>query len=203
MEGKEKNIIKEGYEIIFKEGIRTFTVDRLSSVLHVSKKTIYSFFPSKEALIEKVVKYKLSKIDKDIKHILKKSICPLVSFYHINQLQFQISSEVDINKISDLKIKYPDIWAHIENHRKKQKHTLQEIFSEASKMNYLRKSLDPDQVAQLYMNIIDRTFQPEFFIQEEISLKDTVALYIDIMSKGIFTENALLRLNKIRENNEL
>ena len=203
MDGKEKNIIKEGYEIIFKEGIRAFTVDRLSSILHVSKKTIYSLFPSKEVLIEKIVKYKSSKIDRDIKHILKKSSCPLDSFYNINKLQIQISSEVDINKISDLKIKYPHIWAHIENHRKNQKNVLQEIFLEASEMSYLREELDASQVARLYMNIINRTFQPEFFIQEEISLKDTVVLYIDIMSKGIFTKEALLKLNRIRENDKL
>ena len=53
------------------------------------------------------------------------------------------------------------------------------------------------------MNIIDRTFQPEFFIQEEVSLKDTVVLYIDIMSKGIFRKEALLELNKIKENDTL
>ena len=52
-------------------------------------------------------------------------------------------------------------------------------------MNYIRKKLEPKKVAQLYMNIINRTFQPEFFIQEDISLKDTVVLYIDIMSKGM------------------
>ena len=138
-----------------------------------------------------------------IKHILKKSSCPLDSFYNINKLQIQISSEVDINKISDLKIKYPHIWAHIENHRKNQKNVLQEIFLEASEMSYLREELDASQVARLYMNIINRTFQPEFFIQEEISLKDTVVLYIDIMSKGIFTKEALLKLNRIRENDEL
>jgi len=203
MGGRENNIIKEGYKIIFKEGVRTFTVDRLSAILRISKKTIYAFFPSKEALIEKIIKYKCSRIDRDIKKILKKSSCPLFSFYHINQLKIQIASEVDINKISDLKIKYPHIWTHIENHRKSQKNILQEIFLEASKKNYLREDLNGKKVAQLYMNIIDRTFQPEFFIQEEVSLKDTVVLYIDIMSKGIFRKEALLELNKIKENDTL
>ena len=88
-------------------------------------------------------------------------------------------------------------------HRKNQKHILQEIFLKASKMNYIRKELEAKQVAQLYMNIINRTFQPEFFIQEEVSLKDTVVLYIDIMSKGIFTNEALSKLDQIKQNHEL
>ena len=52
------------------------------------------------------------------------------------------------------------------------------------------------------MNIINKTFQPEFFIQEEISLKETVLLYIDIMSQGIFNDNALLKLNQIRQDSK-
>ena len=203
MSDKKKNIIKEGYEIIFKEGVRAFTVDRLSGILHISKKTIYALFPSKENLIEKIVKYKLSRIDNEINSIVKDSTCPLVAFYEINQLQIKISSEIDINKISDLKTKYPDIWTHIENHRKGHREILENIFLMADKMDYIRKELNPKEIARLFMNIINRTFQPEFFIQEEISLKETVLLYIEIMSNGIFNKNALLKLKKIREDYEI
>ena len=51
MSSQKRNIINEGFKIIFSEGLRNFTVDRLSLILHVSKKTIYALFPTKEVLI--------------------------------------------------------------------------------------------------------------------------------------------------------
>ena len=203
MRNQKENIIEQGFKIIFKDGLRGFTVDRLSSLLHVSKKTIYSIFATKEILIDKIIQYKLLSIDREIDRILNKNECPIRSFYEINQLQIKISSEVDINKISELKTKYPDIWIHIENHRKDQRKMLENIFLMADKMNYIREELNPKEIARLFMNIINRTFQPEFFIQEENSLKETVLLYIEIMSNGIFNKNALLKLKKIREDHEI
>ena len=43
-------------EYVIRNGIRSFTVERLASSLSMSKqkkKTIYSFFPKKEVLIKK------------------------------------------------------------------------------------------------------------------------------------------------------
>ena len=58
MTDQKKNIIKAGFSIIFKEGLRSFTIDRLSSILRMSKKTIYAFFSTKEVLIDRIIKYK-------------------------------------------------------------------------------------------------------------------------------------------------
>ena len=61
---KQKNsIIKQGVSIILNEGLRSFTVDRLSVALRMSKKTIYSLFSTKEILIDRIIKYKLSEVD--------------------------------------------------------------------------------------------------------------------------------------------
>ena len=96
-----------------------------------------------------------------------------------------------------MKIKYPDIWIPVEKHRRNKKSTLIQIFKKARKLNYLREDIDPEDIANLYINIINRTFQPEFFIQEDVSLKDTINLYIKVMSVGIFNNVALNKINNI------
>ena len=63
---QEDNIIDYGFKEIFRGGIKSFTIDNLASILRISKKTIYSLFPSKEILIDKIIKYKLSSIVKEI-----------------------------------------------------------------------------------------------------------------------------------------
>tara|TARA_Y100001970_G_scaffold285621_1_gene405879 strand:- start:1274 stop:1885 length:612 start_codon:yes stop_codon:yes gene_type:complete len=194
---QKKNIVQQGFSIIFNEGLRAFTVDRLSNVLHVSKKTIYSLFSTKEILIDGIIKHKLSEIDKGIEAILKKNKCPIRSFYEINQYQVEVSSDIDINKLIELKIKYPDIWNRIEKHRKNHFEVIKKIFRSAKSSGYLRKSLDVDSISKLYINIVDKAFQPEFFIQQDMSLKETIVLFSNIMANGIFNEKGIKVLSEI------
>ena len=199
MSGQKKNIIKHGFSLIFNEGLKGFTVDKLSSVLHVSKKTIYALFSTKEILIDRIIKYKLSEIDENIQEILNKNHCPIRSFYEINQYQVKISSDIDVNRLIEIKVKYPDIWERIEKHRKKHFKIVRRIFKSAKDLNYLREGLDVEPISKLYINIIDKAFQPEFFIQQEISLKETIVLFADIMANGIFNNEGIKILNKINK----
>ena len=98
MDSRKQNIIDQGLKIIFRDGLRSFTVDRLSSIIHVSKKTIYSIFATKEVLIDKIIQYKLLSIDKEIDLILSENECPIRSFYEINQLHIKISLDVDVDR---------------------------------------------------------------------------------------------------------
>ena len=118
MDKQKDNIINYGFKEIFRGGIKAFTIDNLASMLQISKKTIYSLFPSKEILIDKIIKHKLSSIDKEIEDILRDNKCPLDAFCKINSRQIQLISDIDINKVAELKIKYPDIWVYIEKHRR-------------------------------------------------------------------------------------
>ena len=201
MKKQKQDIIDQSLKIIFNEGLRSFTVDRLSSIIRISKKTIYSIFATKEILIDKIIQYKLLSIDKEIETILNKNKCPIKSFYEINQLHIKISSDVDIDKLVELKIKYPKIWSRVEDNRKNKVDMMNQIFSKAAKMGYVRNKSTIDSVSHLYMNIVTRTFQPDFFYQEDLSLKDTIDLFADIMAKGIFNNKGIDILESIKKEN--
>ena len=201
MKKQKQDIIDQSLKIIFNEGLRSFTVDRLSSIIRISKKTIYSIFATKEILIDKIIQYKLLSIDKEIDTILNKNKCPIKSFYEINQLHIKISSDVDIDKLVELKIKYPKIWSRVEDNRKNKVDMMNQIFSKAAKMGYVRNKSTIDSVSHLYMNIVNRTFQPDFFYQEDLSLKDTIDLFADIMAKGIFNNKGIDILESIKKGN--
>ena len=201
MKKQKQDIIDQSLKIIFNEGLRSFTVDRLSSIIRISKKTIYSIFATKEILIDKIIQYKLLSIDREIETILNKNKCPIKSFYEINQLHIKISSDVDIDKLVELKIKYPKIWSRVEDNRKNKVDMMNQIFSKAAKMGYVRNKSTIDSVSHLYMNIVNRTFQPDFFYQEDLSLKDTIDLFADIMAKGIFNNKGIDILESIKKEN--
>ena len=203
MLSQKESILKQGFSIIFNEGLRSFTVDRLSIVLRMSKKTIYSLFSTKEILIDRIIRHKLSEIDKNIEDIFRKYECPIRSFYEINQSQIKISSNIDVNRLIELKVKYPDIWKRIEKHRKNHFKVVEKIFKSAKNSGYLRSGLEIESISKLYINIVDKTFQPEFFIQQEISLKETIVLFADIMANGIFNDKGIAILKKIHDKNNI
>ena len=198
---QKNNILKQGFLIIAKDGIRSFTVDRLSSMLRISKKTIYAFFATKEILIDKIIKSKLYEIDKVMNDILVKNDCPIKCFHEINRFHIKMSADIDISKLIELKVKYPYVWSRIEKHRKNELDVVRKIIKNAKSMNYLRCGLDSNLVSKLYINIIDKTFQPEFFIQQNMTYKETINLFADIMANGIFNDRGLKLLEKIGEEN--
>ena len=198
---QKNNILKQGFLIIAKDGIRSFTVDRLSSMLRISKKTIYAFFATKEILIDKIIKSKLYEIDKVMNDILVKNDCPIKCFHEINRFHIKMSADIDISKLIELKVKYPYVWSRIEKHRKNELDVVRKIIKNAKSMNYLRCGLDSNLVSKLYINIIDKTFQPEFFIQQNMTYKETINLFADIMANGIFNNRGLELLEKIGEEN--
>ncbi|MFO1500152.1 MAG: helix-turn-helix domain-containing protein [Verrucomicrobiota bacterium] len=55
--------------ISFLHGFRTVTMDDLAAELGVSKKTLYAHFPSKDALVEAVIRAKFNDLDTDLRRI--------------------------------------------------------------------------------------------------------------------------------------
>ena len=110
-----------------------------------------------------------------------------------------MATDIDVSKLIELKVKYPYVWSRIEKHRKNELEIVKKIIKKAKAMNYLRLGLDSNLVSKLYVNIIDKTFQPEFFIQQNMTYKETINLFADIMANGIFNDNGLELLDKIYE----
>ena len=52
----EEKIINQTIQLFQAKGLK-FTLDELASELRISKKTIYQYFPSKEAILNEVVEY--------------------------------------------------------------------------------------------------------------------------------------------------
>ena len=50
----QKLILDHGFNLISRDGMKGFTVESLAEELTMSKKTIYKYFPTKEALLRAI-----------------------------------------------------------------------------------------------------------------------------------------------------
>ena len=51
-------------------------------------------------------------------------------------------------------------------------------------------------VATIYMNIINSTFQPEFFIKNNLAPGDTINLFVNIITQGMFTDEGVAMIKQ-------
>jgi len=184
---QKKRILKGSSEAILKNGVRSFTVESLSSRLGMSKKTIYKYFPTKEVLVEKSVELFLHLIERKFKRIIKTEPNPALQFVAVMEFIIGHVSNISVEKLADLKYRFPSVWEKMEIFRLARRDDFYMILFEAQNQGYVRKDVDVQIIATLYMNIINSTFQLEFFLKNNLAPKDTIQHFLKMVTGGLFT----------------
>jgi AcrR family transcriptional regulator len=187
----KEQILKQGFETITQDGLRFFTVESLAAHFGMSKKTIYKYFPSKEILIEKIVDYFTGMIEHKLKNIVMSDANPIEKYTEITNFIMGKISRVSMDKVIEIKIRYPIVWKKIEDFRQGLTQDFATIFIEAQEKGFARKDIDMNIVATIYMNIINSTFQPEFFLRNNLAPIDTINLFVTLITEGMFIQKGI------------
>ncbi len=188
---QEGPILEQGLNILFRNGVRGFTVESLAKDLAMSKKTIYKFFPTKEILLQKIFEHITSIIAGHFQKVLARDMDPLDKFLCTLDEVVNNLNRVSITKIGELKARYPKIWKQIEKFRLERREDFLTIFVQAKAAGYIREEVDLELTATLFMNIINDVFQPEFFIKNQLHPKDVLFGFRNIFLRGIVTSKGL------------
>lgn len=199
---QEEQILEESFNAMTRNGVRAFTVDSLSQNLGMSKKTIYKFFPTKEILVEKSVELFFRLIEKKLKGLLKTEPNPALQFVKVMEFIMGHISKVSIEKLAELKSRFPNVWEKMETFRLARRDDFYMILSEAQIQGYVRKDVDVQVVATLYMNIINSTFQPEFFLNNNLAPSNAIQHFLKMVTGGLFTEEGIKYTNELFDNDE-
>ncbi|MAG21651.1 MAG: hypothetical protein CMF77_05800 [Candidatus Marinimicrobia bacterium] len=187
----EEQILKEGFDTLTQTGIRSFTVESLAARLHMSKKTIYKFFPTKETLLEKTVSFVTRRIEAKFQDVISSDENAVVKFNRVMDIIPDQMRRFQIERILELKSRYPSIWRKVEEFRLARRDNFCTILSEAQEQGFLRADIDVQVAATLYMNMVNSTFQPEFFINNNLAPVDTVKTFVSMIVEGLFTEDGV------------
>ena len=193
-------ILKEGFRSVAVNGIKSFTVENLASKLAMSKKTIYQHFPKKEILIKKIIDFRMKKLTNEFNQIIKEESDPIIQFIKIREHNIKFANKFNLQKLTYLKARYPDIWKIIEKYRFDRKNIYKHIFTLAQSQRYLRKNLNPEVCVALYINIFNSTFQPEFMNDNNLSIDLTIEHLQKILSNGFFNERGIKKMKEYQNN---
>ena len=197
---QEEQILVESFNAMTRDGVRAFTVESLSQDLGMSKKTIYKYFPTKEDLVEKSVVLFFYVIEKKLKKLIKNEPNPALQFVKVMEFVMGHISMISIEKLADLKMRFPAVWKKMETFRLDLRDDFYIILSEAQSQGFVRKDVDIKIIATLYMNIINSTFQPEFFLSNNLAPSDAIQHFLKMVTGGLFTEDGIMYTNELFDN---
>jgi len=187
----EKTILEHGLQSLISEGVRGFTVESLAKELAMSKKTIYKYFPTKEKLLRAIFTFISGRITRWIQELVQKDANPLDKFKELVLTITKNLTMVSPTRFSDIKVRYPGLWREVEQFRLDRRDDFRILLNDAQSQGYMRESLDVDLTATLFMNIINSVFQPEFFLNNQVTPALVAETFLDIFLRGLMTAKGL------------
>ena len=196
-------ILSEGFESVADGGVRAFTVDALSKRLAMSKKTIYKFFPTKENLIHGIMHFALDQINNVFTKVMKEEPNPAVQYIKIMETICTFAGRHSVHKLVELKSLYPHIWDHVESFRLSHQTNFYTILKSAQDEGLARDDIDMRVASIVYVNIVNSTFQPEFFLKNDLPIGKTIRGFVKVVARGIFNEKGRGAINQYYEQNRI
>ncbi|NOZ75839.1 MAG: TetR/AcrR family transcriptional regulator [FCB group bacterium] len=197
LNNKRELILRTALEEINTFGIRGFTVDRLAQNLSISKKTIYEIFPAKDILIGAAFRQIQLRIQHEFHLILETGDSPVIQFVRMLDVARSIIGEFNVQVIGDLKRRYPEVWKQIEKFRHELTQIFHDLLIQGRDQGLIRESIDVNIASILHINIINQLFHPEFFLSNNITPRETITVYKEILTGGLLTEQGHRQLQNI------
>ncbi len=191
----KKRILKTARKSFFSFGYSRITMDELAIELHVSKKTLYQFFKSKQFLLESVINDFFQEFQDKIDHIIREenssSLGVLKQFMSLVQSQI---SQFNIHAFEDIRKNNPEAWLIINHLREKMiNNELRELLKQGKKEGTVRKDIDLDIIVLVILNTVQSIAIPEVISQFSYSTEEVIEMIARIVMCGISTsENSVI-----------
>ena len=111
----EEKIINQTIQLFQAKGLK-FTLDELASELRISKKTIYQYFPSKEAILNEVVEYGFRRIQAKKTAILTSELTTVERLKRVLIAMPNEYEQIDFSSLKGLEKIYPQVAKNLQAH---------------------------------------------------------------------------------------
>jgi AcrR family transcriptional regulator len=192
-----ENILGRIYNLYFKYGIKSVTMDDVSRELGISKKTLYEHFTDKDEMVSQVFELERKKVLKDLCEILGYAQNAILELFLINRYFSEKIKNYNANVDFDLKKYHFNVY---ENHKSK---ALESMYSHIlSNLNrginekVYRNDFNAEFIARLHVSRLVTMQQSEIFTMEELLDKSCHQELIIYHVRGIATPEGIKILEK-------
>jgi AcrR family transcriptional regulator len=192
----EKSIVITSTELFLTLGFKSVTMDDIAEEMKISKKTIYTFFANKEALVQSVVFSMYSYITTNLTQIREKANNPISELYEVKMfIMHQLKGE-KTSPQHQLRKYYPNI--HNELQKKQfdfMTKSVKKSLTKGVEMKLFRSSIDIDYISRMYFNGMVGIKNVDMFPIEKYSPEQLMENYLDYHLRAIVTESGMKLLS--------
>ena len=192
----KKSIVITSTELFLTLGFKSVTMDDIAEEMKISKKTIYTFFANKEALVQSVVFSMYSYITTNLAQIREKASNPISELYEVKMfIMHQLKGE-KTSPQHQLRKYYPNIHKELQ---KKQfdfmTKSVKKSLTKGVEMKLFRPSIDIDFISRMYFNGMVGIKNVDMFPIEKYSPEQLMENYLDYHLRAIVTDNGMKLLS--------
>lgn len=182
-----ERIINETILQIEKKGF-SFTVSDLANGLSTSKRTIYTYFSSKNQLVEEVIKHLICQIKEQERLISENNQLNLLEKIHQILIcvpkQFEL---MDVRLLADLKKYHYEEWIKLDRFLKEEWDSVTYLMKQAIKENLI-KNINTSLFIEVYLGAINQIYQSNFASKNEMAVGEVFQSVVDMLLQGIINE---------------
>jgi AcrR family transcriptional regulator len=172
-------------------GITKVTVEEVATELGMSKKTVYKFFPSKDALLHTIVKMLLSRIEREVTSIVnsddpfEEKLTRILTLIGKQVRHFSRQFQLDIQRFA------PSLWNEIDRFRREHIFSqVKRMFEQAKRENIFRNDLNIDLFYLVFISTVQGIMNPKTLSENSFSAEDAFRGIFRILLEGALTDEA-------------
>ena len=195
-------IQQKATELFINLGFKSVTMDDIAHEMGISKKTIYTHFSNKTALVKDCAYQALANISAGIDKICAKKKNPIEELYEIKHF---VSQQLKGEKSSpqfQLQKYYPAIYQSIrEQQFERMEICVVENIKRGVTQGIYRENLNIDFISRIYFSGVQSIKDDTLFPVEKFNKQELVDAFLEYHLRGIVTPKGRETLNKIINSN--
>src|SRR4051794_18817592 len=185
-----RRIVAAARRHFFAHGFRHVTMDDLAGELGMSKKTLYAGFPSKEALLEAVLKDKFRSVEADLARLAGKPARDAVTNLHrLLACMQHHTAEIQPPFVCDIRRAAPEMFHIVERSRRDLiRRYFGKFFAEGRRRGIIRRDIPIPVVIEILLGATEALVNPQKLAELGVAPEDAYMSVINVILKGIVTD---------------
>jgi AcrR family transcriptional regulator len=197
-----KKIISKSEELFLSLGFKSVTMDDIANAMGISKKTIYTHFSNKTALVEVVTFSILDHISEGIDTINAASVNPIEELYDIKMFVMNYFKNERVSPQHQLKKYYPEIFERLKIKQFEKMHSsVENSLKMGMNSGLFRPDIDIDFISRLYFNGMTAIRDISIFPESDFDKNYLFESYLEYHLRAIVTNEGLNLLNNFIKSN--
>ena len=186
----KERILSQAEQLFIQFGYSKVTMDEVAASLGMSKKTLYKFFPGKEALVKEMITSFKCSVDDHIESVWKNEEMNFMEkLKSVMNFIGKQTTKLHGPLLEDLHKNIPEVWQEIHDFRKANAvKRFTAFINEGVEKGVFREDIDRQLIVLFYLHAIQGMINPETLSQLPYSANQVFDAIIRIICEGTLTE---------------